>query len=105
MLQQREFSSMLRGCAHAYDTMNAAGSGSFYSLFARHESARGPGQLRCADASAEESPEIEGDADDSLEDVARGERDYVRERLHADLDREPTDEEVDEWLQQHTEGY
>ena len=47
----------------------------------------------------------EGGDDTSLEDVARGERDYVRGRLRAELGREPTDEEVDEWLREHTEGY
>ena len=42
---------------------------------------------------------------DSLEDVARDERDYVRGRLRAELQREPTDEEIDKWLREQTEGY
>ncbi len=46
-----------------------------------------------------------GGEDSSLEDVARDEREYVRERLRAELNRDPTDEEIDEWLREHTEGY
>ena len=45
------------------------------------------------------------DADNSLEDAARDEREYVRGRLRAELEREPTEEEVSEWLRQQTEGY
>ena len=45
------------------------------------------------------------DADAELEDAARSERSYVRERLREELKREPTEQEVDEWLRQHTEGY
>lgn len=41
----------------------------------------------------------------SLEDAARQEEDYLRERLRDELGREPSDEEVDEWLREHTEGY
>jgi DNA-directed RNA polymerase specialized sigma subunit len=43
--------------------------------------------------------------DDSLEAAARGERDYARERLSAELGREPSDEEIDKWLSEQTEGY
>ena len=46
-----------------------------------------------------------GGEETSLEDVARDEREYVRGRLRAELKREPTDEEIDEWLREHTEGY
>lgn len=53
---------------------------------------------------AEESREPE-DGDDKLEDAARAERDYVRGRLREELQREPSEQEVDEWLRQHTEGY
>jgi hypothetical protein len=41
----------------------------------------------------------------SLEDAARREREYVRERLRNELGREPTEEELSEWLRRHTEGY
>ena len=45
------------------------------------------------------------DADGGLDDAAQSEREYVRSRLREELKREPTDEELDEWLRQHTEGY
>lgn len=41
----------------------------------------------------------------SLEDVVRDEVELPRERLRAELGREPTEEETKEWLRQHTEGY
>jgi len=40
-----------------------------------------------------------------LEDVAKTEHEYLHQRLRDDLGREPTEEELDEWLRQHTEGY
>ena len=43
--------------------------------------------------------------DEPLDDAARGEREYVRRRLREELQREPTESELDEWLRQHTEGY
>lgn len=46
-----------------------------------------------------------GDGDATLEDVAEGERDYLRQRLRDDLGREPSEEELNEWLREHTEGY
>ncbi|HEY0545397.1 MAG TPA: hypothetical protein VGC91_08490 [Pyrinomonadaceae bacterium] len=52
---------------------------------------------------ADETPAPDNDA--SLEEAVREEREYVRGRLREELRREPTDEEVDEWLRQHTEGY
>jgi len=42
---------------------------------------------------------------DKLEDIAQTEHEYLHERLREDLGREPTEEELDEWLRQHTEGY
>jgi DNA-directed RNA polymerase specialized sigma subunit len=48
-------------------------------------------------AEAGESPE--------LEDVAENEHHYLHERLRQELAREPTEEELNEWLRQHTEGY
>ena len=45
------------------------------------------------------------DAGDELEGEARKEREYVRRRLREELQREPAEEELDEWLRQHTEGY
>jgi hypothetical protein len=46
-----------------------------------------------------------GREDSELTDAARAGREYVRERLHAELGRAPTDAELDEWLREHTEGY
>jgi hypothetical protein len=45
------------------------------------------------------------DANEKLEDVAQTEHAYLHQRLREDLGREPTEEELDEWLRQHTEGY
>ncbi len=42
---------------------------------------------------------------DKLEDVAQTEHVYLHERLREELGREPSEEELDEWLRQHTEGY
>jgi len=49
-------------------------------------------------------PEIT-DGSSKLEDVAQTEHDYLHQRLRDDLGREPTEEELDDWLRQHTEGY
>jgi hypothetical protein len=45
------------------------------------------------------------DADGSLEEVARREEDYLRERLRGELGRDPSEQELREWLREHTEGY
>lgn len=52
-----------------------------------------------------DTPDGSGGEDSSLEDVARDEREYVRGRLRDELKRDPTEEEIDEWLREHTEGY
>jgi hypothetical protein len=54
---------------------------------------------------SEETPEPDDTTDAPLEDAARSEREYVRQRLREELQREPTEEEVDQWLRRHTEGY
>ncbi len=54
--------------------------------------------------SSEEAPETET-GNDSLDEAAKGEREYVRRRLRDEIGREPSEEEVDEWLRRHTEGY
>ncbi|HWT01414.1 MAG TPA: hypothetical protein VN256_14290 [Pyrinomonadaceae bacterium] len=58
-----------------------------------------------ASSSEEGAGGPEDDADAPLDDAARGEREYVRRRLREELQREPTEGELDEWLRQHTEGY
>lgn len=48
------------------------------------------------------------DDDDSnakLAGVARTEHEYLHQRLREELGREPSEQELDEWLRQHTEGY
>ena len=53
---------------------------------------------------AEDAPDGD-DADAGLEDAARNEHEYLRRRLRDELKREPTEEELNEWLRQHTEGH
>jgi hypothetical protein len=58
------------------------------------------------DPSEEGTTPSPGDNPDSgLEEVARREREYVRRRLRGELKRAPTEEEMDEWLRQQTEGH
>ena len=40
-----------------------------------------------------------------LNDTARAEHEFLHQRLLQELGREPTEEELDDWLRQHTEGY
>ncbi len=56
-------------------------------------------------AARDESDEGARGGEGTLEEVARREREYLRERLRRELGREPTEEELSEWLRQHTEGY
>ncbi|HZH30743.1 MAG TPA: hypothetical protein VEY11_08260 [Pyrinomonadaceae bacterium] len=53
----------------------------------------------------EESPETAGGGDGSLEETAAREREYLRGRVSEELGHEPTEEELDEWLREHTEGH
>jgi hypothetical protein len=41
----------------------------------------------------------------ALEQLAESEHEYLYKRLKEELDREPSEEELNEWLRQHTEGY
>ncbi len=55
---------------------------------------------------AEETNEEPVDStDDSLAEGAQKEKAYLRARLRAELGRDPSDEELNDWLRQHTEGY
>jgi len=54
---------------------------------------------------ADQSPDEADGASTTLDDVARREREDMRPRLRDELGREPTEEELDEWLRRHTEGY
>ncbi len=62
-------------------------------------------RVAASNASSGEGTAQGDDTDSGLEDVARREREYVRRRLREELKREPTDEEMDEWLRQQTEGH
>ena len=59
--------------------------------------------MRLDDEQNKDVPAAEGDG--KLEDIAQTEHVYLHERLREELGREPTEEELDEWLRQHTEGY
>ena len=82
----------------------AAGKDRSEGLFMSRERRKFCAPLVGASASSEEAPEAE-DPNASLEDAARGEQEYLRRRLREELKREPTEEEMNEWLRQHTEGY
>ena len=61
-------------------------------------------------AAGSTNPSTEGEppgesVEPELEEIARTEREYVRSRLREELKREPTEEEMDEWLRQQTEGH
>ncbi|MBA3806245.1 MAG: hypothetical protein H0X14_11100 [Acidobacteria bacterium] len=60
-------------------------------------------------AAGSSDPAAEGappeNVESELEEMARTEREYVRGRVREELQREPTEEEMDEWLRQQTEGH
>jgi hypothetical protein len=91
MLRQKHADLSFTG-AHAFTPAPhfSGGGGVFGPYASSSEEAGGPGD------DASEAP---------LDDAARGEREYVRGRLREELQREPTEGELDEWLRQHTEGY
>ena len=41
----------------------------------------------------------------TLEQAARAEHEFLREKLRRELKREPTEEELNEYERRHTEGY
>ncbi len=49
--------------------------------------------------------EREFENETGLSKVAREEREFVRQQLSGELGREPTADEVDEWVREHTESY
>lgn len=54
----------------------------------------------------DESKETADPANGSeLNAIAEAEHEYLHQRLRDDLGREPTEQELEEWLRQHTEGY
>lgn len=49
--------------------------------------------------------ETDDAGDDSLQDLVRDEHELARERATRELGREPTEDEIDDWLRRQTEGY
>jgi hypothetical protein len=58
-----------------------------------------------SEGSAESAGEDESGGDATLEDAAEHEHEYLRQRLRDELQREPTEDELNAWLREHTEGY
>ena len=71
----------------------------FFIRQTAREAARQPHAI-FSDESAEQKS-----TDAPLEEAVRQEHEYLRKRLREELQREPTEEELNEWLRQHTEGY
>ncbi len=78
-------------------------AGIFYGFGLQGDSSKDAADSRPT-SSMDEAAETD-DPDAPLDDAARSEREYVRQRLREELKREPTESELDEWLRQHTEGY
>lgn len=55
--------------------------------------------------SAEEQEKKEPPTSPDLEEVVETEHQYLHQRLREELGHEPTEEELDAWLREHTEGY
>ncbi len=55
----------------------------------------------------EDVPDSDASKDEgsSLEDLSRDEHEVPRQRLRDELKREPSEEELNDWLRHHTEGY
>jgi len=65
-----------------------------------------PATCRLVDSGDEtDAGGADGGADNTLDEAARTEGEYLRGRLRDELGREPTEAELNEWLRQHTEGY
>ena len=72
-------------------------------MFPRQSSHQPTTPARLAQTETDDADDL--DSGDTLEDAARDEREYVRERLRGELDRDPTEDEINDWLRKHTEGY
>lgn len=84
-------------------------SGHVFGIITREVFSAGVGRAASRGGASGEEPsgDVSGDGGDAetLEDVARREREYLRGRVREELGREPTEAELDEWLREHTEGY
>jgi len=54
-----------------------------------------------------DEPEESAEPSSSMElnEIAEAEHEYLHQRLRQELGRQPTEQELEEWLRQHTEGY
>ena len=55
--------------------------------------------------STNNDPVTGGNQETGLNDVVQTEQEFVRQKLREELGREPTEEELNEWLREHTESY
>ena len=60
---------------------------------------------KASDEFLKQSNDMPPENDSSLDALVREQQSYVRNRLHEELGREPTQEEINQWLSEHTEGY
>jgi hypothetical protein len=60
---------------------------------------------KTSDEFLKQSNEMPLENDSSLDALVREQQSYVSNRLHKELGREPTQEEMNQWLHAHTEGY
>jgi len=65
------------------------------------ETSMDSGEVRVMETPTDDSD----DNQNELANVASDEREFVRQTLTAELGREPTEEELNEWLREHTESY
>jgi hypothetical protein len=72
-------------------------------MFLHHDSHQTLSRRAAFASRADETDDEAGG--DTLEDAARDERRLARGRLRAELGRDPTEEEISEWLRRQTEGY
>lgn len=75
--------------------------------------AKYPNGLDLIDMNAKTTPDLpvndagdrKDESADGLLEAARDEQEFLRERLRAELKREPSEEELNEYVRQHTESY
>ena len=100
--QQRSFQTRV---SHSGSLgVSQGGSRSFIAWFPNHEPRHSFLPAWFSAPAADDSPEP-ADEVTTLEDVARAEQEFLRQRLREELKHEPTEEELSEWLREHTEGY
>lgn len=67
------------------------------------ESSLDKGEFRIM--SINNDPATQGNQETGLNDVIQAEQEFIRQQLREELGREPTEEELNEWLREHTESY